>query len=94
MNAGKERGKFSLVVSVQLLPYDFLIYSDTSNLRAAEVSDLAVLVMGYLEDLLGMPVTKRLMRRYGGKILEWLESVAAIYEQESNETNQSAARIP
>ena len=82
MSAFKERGKFTLVVSVLLLPYDSLIYSDTSNLRAVEAPGLAVLAVAYLESLLGVPTAGRIIRRYGGKILEWLGSVAAIYEPE------------
>jgi len=82
MNAFKERGKFTLVISVMLLPYDYLAYSDTSSLRAVEASDLAVLALKYLEGMLGTPLADRVKRRYGGKILEWLESVAAIYESE------------
>lgn len=82
MNAFKERGKFTLVVSVMMLPYDFLIYSDTSSVRAVEAADLVIPAMGYLDSLLGMPLAKRVTRRYGGKILEWLGSVAAIYGSE------------
>ena len=82
MSAFKERGKFTLVISVLLQPYDFLIYSDTSNLRTVEAFDLAVLAMGHLEGLLGMPVAEKVIRQYGGKILEWLGSVATIYESE------------
>lgn len=85
MSAFKEREKFTIVVSVMLLPYDFLVYSDTSSLRAVRAYDLAALAMGYLEGLFGMPLAERITRRYGGKILEWLESVAAIYEQEETE---------
>lgn len=82
MDAFKEREKFTMVVSTMLLPYDFLICSDTSSLRAAEISDLAALAPAYLEGLLGRPLVERIIRRYGGKILEWLESVATIYESE------------
>lgn len=82
MSAFKERGKFTLVISVMLLPYDYLVYSETSSLRAVKSGDLATLAMAHLESLLGMPLVKRFIRRYGGKILEWLESVAAIYESE------------
>lgn len=82
MNAFKERGKFTLVISVMLLPYDCLVYSGTSSLRAVEASDLAAPALGYLEGLLGTPLADRFKRRYGGKILEWLESAATIYEQE------------
>jgi hypothetical protein len=81
MNAFKERGKFTLTISILLLPYDFLAYSDTYSLRTAEIMDLAILAMAYLEGLLGMPLAERTIRSYGGKILEWLHSVAAIYEQ-------------
>ena len=81
MNAFKERGKFTLVISAMLLPYDCLVYSNTSSLRAVEASGLAVLALRYLEGLLGTPLADRVKLRYGGKILEWLESVATIYEQ-------------
>lgn len=82
MNSFKEQGKFTLVISVMLLPYDYLVYSDTSSLRAVKSGDLATLATAHLGGLLGMPLAKRFIRRYGGKILEWLESVAAIYESE------------
>ena len=82
ISAFKERGKFTLVISVMLLPYDFFVYSDTSSLRAAESGHLVTLAMAHLEGLLGVPLVERVIRRYGGKILEWLESVAAIYESE------------
>lgn len=85
MSAFKERGKFTLVVSVLLLPYDFHIYSDTSNLRAVEAPGLAILAIAYLESLLGVPTARRMIRRYGGKILEWLGSVATIYEPEETQ---------
>lgn len=85
MSAFKEREKLTLVISVMLLPYDFLVYSDTSSLRAVKPGDLATLAMAHLEGLLGMPLVKRAVRRYGGKILEWLESVAAIYESEESQ---------
>lgn len=79
MNAFKERGKFTMVISVLLLPYDLLVYSGTSNLRAVKAPGLAILAMAYLESLLGMSTAKRVIRRYGGKILEWLESVVTTY---------------
>lgn len=85
MNAFKERGKFTLVISVMLLPYDCLVYSDTSSLRAVKSEDLVTLAMAHLEGLLGMPLVKRVIHRYGGKILEWLESVAVIYELEETQ---------
>lgn len=81
MSAFKERGKFTLVIFVMLLPYDFLVYSDTSSLRAVESGDLVTLAVAHLEGLLGTPLADRVKRRYGGKILEWLESVATIYGQ-------------
>lgn len=79
MNAFKEQGKFTAVISVRLLPHDFTIYSNTSSLQAAEAMDLAVLAIGYTEGLLGLPLAERMIRRYGGRILEWLESVATVY---------------
>lgn len=82
MNAYKERGKFTLVISIMLLPYDFLAYSNTSSLHAVKTSDIATLAMEHLESLLGTPLADRVILRYGGKILEWLESMATIYEQE------------
>jgi hypothetical protein len=85
MNAFEERESLTLVISVMLLPYGYLVYSDTSSLRAARESDLAALAVAYLEGLLGMPLAERIIRRYGGRILEWLESVAAIYSQENLE---------
>ena len=85
MNAFKELGKFTMVISVLLRPYGCLAYSDTSSVRAVEAADLAILAMAYLEGLLGMPLAERAIRRYGGRILEWLESVAAVYEQEEPE---------
>lgn len=85
MDAFKDRGKFTLVISTILLPYGSLAYSDTSSLQAVEATDLAVLAMAYLDGLLGMPLAERTIRSYGGKILEWLESVVAVYEQKQLE---------
>ena len=82
MNAFKEQEKFTLVISILLLPHGSLVYSDTSSLRAVKARDLATLAMAHLEGLLGVLLAARVIRRYGGKILEWLESVAAIYEQD------------
>lgn len=84
MNAFEDRGKFSMVLSVCLLPYDYLAFSETVSLRAAEARDLAPLAVAYLEGLLGAPLGKRVMLRYGGRMLEWLESVSAAYEQEAD----------
>lgn len=85
MSAFKERGKFTLVISVLLQPYGSLAYSDTSSVRAVEAADLAILAMAYLEGLFGMPLAERTTRSYGGRILEWIESVVAVYEQEELE---------
>lgn len=82
MNAFKEQEKLTLVISVMLLPYDCLVYSNTSSLRAVKPEDLVTSAMAHLGGLLGVPLVKRAIRRYGGKIQEWLESVAAIYESE------------
>lgn len=85
MSAFEDRGKFSMVLYVCLLPYDYLIFSETVDLRAAKAEGLVPLTMSYLEKLLGVSLAKRAMRRYGGKMLEWLESVTAIYEKEAEE---------
>lgn len=82
MSAFKEKEKFTLVVSVLLQPYGFLVCSSTSSVQAAKTIDLAALAVGYLDGMFGTPVAERFIRRYGGRILEWLESVAAVYEQE------------
>lgn len=82
MRVFKECGKFTLVISVLLRPYDFFISPSISEFRAAETLDLAALAMTYLDGMLGTPLAERAMRRYGGKILEWLESVATVYTQE------------
>lgn len=80
MNAFKDNGEFSLVLSVCLYPYDYLVFSETVELQAAETKDLVPLVMAYLKGLFGTPLAKRVMCRYGGKMLEWLESVEILYE--------------
>ena len=82
MSAFKEQEKPTLVISVLLWPYGFLVCSSTSSLQAAKIIDLAALAMAYLDGMLGTSLAERVIRRYGGKILEWLESVANIYEQE------------
>lgn len=76
MNAFEDQGKFSMMLSVCLTPWDYLVFSETVSFRAARVEDLAALAIAYLEELFGRPVAKRIIRRYGGKILEWLQSVA------------------
>lgn len=82
MSVSKECRKFTMAISVLLRPYDFLICPGTSSLRAAETIDLAALAMTYLDGMLGTPLADRVMRRYGGKILEWLESAATVHAQE------------
>ena len=82
MSAFEDRGGFSMVLSMCLLPYGYLTFSETISLRAVEARDLALLAMAYLDGLLGESLAKRSIRRYGGKILEWLESVATVHEQE------------
>ena len=82
MSAFEDRGGFSMVLSMCLLPYGYLTFSETVSLRAVEARDLALLAMAYLDGLLGESLAKRSIRRYGGKILEWLESVATVHEQE------------
>lgn len=89
MNAFENQGGFSMALSVRLFPYDYLAFSETVSLRAVEARDLALLAMAYLDGLLGESLAKRSIRRYGGKILEWLESVEAVYKQEAgNESHQ------
>lgn len=85
MNAFKDHGEFSLVLSVLLYPYDYLIFSKTTELQAAETKNLVPLVMTYLKGLFGTPLVERVMRRYGGKMLEWLESVEILYKKEPEE---------
>ena len=90
MTAFEDRGKFSMVLSVCLTPWDYLVFSETVSFRAAEVEDLVPLIVAYLKELFGTATAKRIIRRYGGKMLEWLQSVAAIYREEAgNETNRS-----
>lgn len=81
MSAFKENGEFTMVISVLLSPYDFRVYSSTVSLRMERAADLMASSMAYLGGLLGMPLSERIIRRYGGKIMEWLESVATMYEQ-------------
>lgn len=76
MNAFEDQGKFSMVLSVCLTPWDYLVCSETVSFQAAKAEDLAALAIAYLEELFGRPVAERIIRRYGGKILEWLQSVA------------------
>lgn len=82
MNAFKSHGEFSLVLSVLLYPYDYLVFSETTELQAAETKGLVPLVMAYLRGLFGAPLAGRTIRRYGGKMLEWLESVEILYKEE------------
>lgn len=78
MNAFEDRGKFSMMLSVCLTPWDYLVFSETVSFRSVRAEDLAASTMVYLEGLFGMPAASRLIRRYGGKILEWLQSVATL----------------
>lgn len=82
MSAFKDHGEFSLVLSVLLYPYDYLVFSETAELQAAETKDLVPLVRAYLKGLFGTPLAERAIRRYGGKMLEWLESVEIVHKQE------------
>lgn len=82
MNAFKDHGEFSLALSMRLYPYDYLVFSEDIELQAAETKDLVPLVMTYLKGLFGTPLAERAIRRYGGKMLEWLESVEILYKEE------------
>lgn len=82
MNVFEYQGKFSMVLSVCLTPWDYLVFSETVSFRAVKVEDLVSSATAYLEGLFGMPTAKRIIRRYGGKMLEWLQSAATIYKQE------------
>nr|DAV65839.1 MAG TPA: hypothetical protein [Caudoviricetes sp.] len=85
MNVFKECEKFTLAISVLLLPYDFLICPGTSRLRAVETIDLAAIAMTYLDGMFGTPLAERAIRQYGGKILGWLDSAATVHAQEEVE---------
>ena len=82
MNVLKDRGKFSMVLSVCLTPWDYLVFTETISFRAAEVGGLASLTVSYIEGIFGVSLAKRVARRYGGKMLEWLSSAAAAHERE------------
>ncbi len=81
MTAFEDEEEFSIVLSMHLYPYDYLIFSETRSFQAAKVEDLTLPVMAYLEGLFGESLVKRVTRRYGGKILEWLESVEILHKQ-------------
>lgn len=85
MNASRDQGEFSMVLSVCLTPWDYLVFSETTCFRAVKVEDLALSAVVYLEGVFGTLVAKRVRRRYGGRILEWLQSTAAMYEREVEE---------
>lgn len=85
MNVFKDYGEFFLVLSVFLHPYDYLVFSETIELQAAETKDLVPPAMAYLKGLFGTPLAERAIRRYGGKMLEWLESVEILYKEEPEE---------
>lgn len=85
MDAFEDGGEFSMVLSVHLRPYDYLIFSEAVNIQAAKAGDLMLPAMAYLRRLFGAPLVNRVIRRYGGKMLEWLESVEALYGQEVEE---------
>lgn len=85
MNVFKDHGESFLVLSVLLYPYDYLVFSETTELQAVETKDLAPLIMAYLRGLFGTPLAERTMRRYGGKMLEWLGSAETLYREEPEE---------
>ena len=85
MDAFEDGGEFSMVLSVHLRPYDYLIFSGTVSPQAAEARDLILPAVAYLEGLFGASLANRFTRRYGGKMLEWLESIEALYGQEVEE---------
>ena len=85
MSVHKECGELILAISALLLPYDSLICPGISRFRAAETVDLVALAVTYLDGMFGTPLADRAIRRYGGKILEWLESVGTIYERKEAE---------
>lgn len=85
MDASEHHEGFSLTLSALLYPYGYLVFSEATELRAAETGDLIPLVVAYLRGLFGTPLAERVICRYGGKMLEWLESVEILYEEEPEE---------
>ena len=85
MDAFEDGGEFSMVLSVHLRPYDYLIFSEAVSIQAAKAGDLMLPAMAYLRRLFGTPLVNRISRRYSGKMLEWLESVEALHGQDVEE---------
>lgn len=85
MDAFEDHGEFSMVLSMYLRPYDYLVSAGTVSFQAVKAEGLVPLVVTYLEGMFGVPAAKRIIRQYGGKMLEWLQSVAVMYEQEVEE---------
>lgn len=85
MDAFEDGEGIYMVLSVHLHPYDYLIFSETVRIQAAKAGDLMLPAMAYLRRLFGTPLVNRVSRRYGGKMLEWLESIEALYGQEVEE---------
>lgn len=85
MDAFMEHGKFTLTISTRLLPYNYLVFSEATSMRAKEAHDLQAPALAYLEGLLGEPLARRTARRYGGRIQEWLDSVAMTTESQSHQ---------
>ena len=85
MDAFEDGGGIYMVLFVHLHPYDYLIFSETVRIQAAKAGDLMLPAMAHLKRLLGAPLANRVIRRYSGKMLEWLESVETLYGQEVEE---------
>lgn len=85
MDAFEDGEMISMVLFVRLHPYDYLIFSETTHVQAAEVGGLTLPATAYLRGLFGAALVNRVIRRYGGKMLEWLESVEILYRQETEE---------
>lgn len=85
MDAFEDGGGTYMVLFTHLRPYDYLIFSETARIQAAKAEDLMPPVMAYLRRLFGAPLVNSVIRRYGGKMLEWLESVEILYRQEAEE---------